>query len=457
MVYSDMNTLLIVDDNEEVRRQLKWGFSKSGYELIFARNGEEAIKLFRKNNPRVVTLDLGLPPDENGVTEGLRCLGEMLRHNPVAKIVVITGNEEHGVALDAVTYGAYDYYKKPIDLSELKVIVDRAFYLQRLEEENRSLRDCSNSGTGIVGECPAMQIVFEQIKKVANSDVPVLITGESGTGKELVAKAIHAKSARVDNEMVCINCGAIPETLLESELFGYEKGAYTGASKTTRGKVEFADKGTLFLDEIGEMPQSLQVKLLRFLQEMVITRVGGREDIKVDVRIIAATNIDIESAMAENRFREDLYYRIGVMNIALPPLRNRGNDIMLLANYFLKRVASTSGARRFGEAAVECILNHDWPGNIRELENRVKRGVIMASGAEIMPEDLGLKGGTSTRRRMAEDDVTLKEARNMLERDMVEQALERHNGNIVKAAQAIGVSRPTFYDLMNKHNLRHDG
>lgn len=452
-----MNKLLIVDDNEEVRRQLKWGLSRSGYELLFACDGEEALKLFRKASPRVVTLDLGLPPDENGVAEGLRCLGEMLRHNPVAKVIVITGNEEHGAALEAVTYGAYDYYKKPIDLAELKVIVDRAFHLQRLEEENRSLRDCSTGGTGIVGECTAMQTVFEQIRKVANSDVPVLITGESGTGKELVAKAIHADSPRAEHSMVSINCGAIPENLLESELFGYEKGAYTGASKTTKGKVEFAEKGTLFLDEIGEMPLALQVKLLRFLQEMVITRVGGREDIQVDTRVIAATNVDIENAMAEGRFREDLFYRIGVVNIVLPPLRDRGNDIMLLANYFLKRVSNQNGARRFGQAAIASILNHDWPGNIRELENRVKRGVIMASGAEILPEDLGLKEGGNMRRRIAEEDVTLKEARSMLERDMVELALDRHGGNIVKAAQAIGVSRPTFYDLMNKHGLKADG
>ena len=452
-----MNKLLIVDDNEEVRRQLKWGLSRGNYELLLARNGEEALKMFRKSSPRVVTLDLGLPPDENGVSEGLRCLSEMLRFNPLAKVIVITGNEEHGAALEAVTYGAYDYYKKPIDLSELKVIVERAFHLQRLEEENRSLRGSSGNGIGIVGDCPAMQTVFEQIRKVANSDVPVLITGESGTGKELVAKAIHARSARARNEMVSINCGAIPENLLESELFGYEKGAYTGAVKTTKGKVEFADRGTLFLDEIGEMPLSLQVKLLRFLQEMVVTRVGGREDLKVDTRIIAATNINIESAMAENRFREDLYYRIGVVNIVLPPLRDRGSDLMLLANYFLKSVSAGSGARRFGDEAVMSILNHDWPGNIRELENRVKRAVIMASGAEILPEDLGLKVGGNYRRRLAEEDVTLKEARNMLERDIVEQALERYSGNIVKAAQAIGVSRPTFYDLMNKHNLKSEG
>ncbi|WP_018124088.1 PEP-CTERM-box response regulator transcription factor [Desulfovibrio oxyclinae] len=452
-----MQKLLIIDDNDEVRRQLKWGLSKGGYELTFARDGVEGLNMFKKQEPSVVTLDLGLPPHENGVEEGLRCLGEMLRINPLSKIIVITGNEEHGAALKAVQGGAYDYYKKPIDLNELKIIIDRAMYLQTLEQENQDLRDSSVADCGIVGECGTMQEVFTLIDRVAASDVPVLITGESGTGKELVARAIHAKGPRADKDMVCINCGAIPENLLESELFGHEKGAFTGANRTVKGKVEYAEKGTLFLDEIGEMPMSLQVKLLRFLQEMVITRVGGRRDIEVDVRIIAATNVDIQEAMQNGTFREDLFYRIGVVNIVLPPLRDRGADIALLANYFLKRVSAGAGSRgkAFSPEALEYINGYDWPGNIRELENRVKRAVIMATGPQIEPDDLGINGGDVLRQRLHANDLSLKEARMLLERDMVEDALKRESGNIVKAAASIGVSRPTFYDLMKKHGVRN--
>jgi len=453
-----MHKLLIVDDNDEIRRQLKWGLAKSNYDLVFARDGKEALDLFKKHNPPVVTLDLGLPPHENGIEEGLRCLGEMLRMDPTAKIIVITGNEEKDAALNSVQLGAYDYYKKPVNLDELKVMVDRAMYLQRIERENQDLRLQSVNDLGIVGECREMQSVFTQIDRVAASDVPVLICGESGTGKELVARAIHKKSLRVEKDMVPINCGAIPDTLLESELFGYEKGAFTGADKTLKGKVEYADKGTLFLDEIGEMPMTLQVKLLRFLQEMVVTRVGGRKEIPVDVRIITATNIDIQKAMEEGDFREDLFYRIGVMTINLPPLRERGADIMLLANYFLKSVSvgQKNTSTKFSKEAVACINAYEWPGNIRELENKVKRAVIMATGPEIMPEDLGMKGDEAMRQKIQMDDISLKDARLLLERDMVERALDKFMGNIVKAAASIGVSRPTFYDLMKKHGLKND-
>ncbi len=450
-----MQKLLIVDDNAEIRTQLKWGLSRSNYELIFAEDGAEGLDLFKKHSPSVVALDLGLPPNENGIEEGLRCLAEMLRINSLAKIIVITGNEERDAALRAVQTGAYDYYKKPVDLNELKVMVDRAMYLQNLESENQNLRLQTINENGIVGECPEMLAVFTQIERVASSDVPVLISGESGTGKELVARAIHKKSLRADMDMVPINCGAIPENLLESELFGYEKGAFTGAHKMLKGKVEYADKGTLFLDEIGEMPMALQVKLLRFLQEMVITRVGGRKEISVDVRIITATNIDINKAMEEGTFREDLFYRIGVMNIVLPPLRERGEDINLLANYFLKSVSvgQRHTAKTFSEQALDCINGYDWPGNIRELENRVKRAVIMSTGPEILPEDLGMKGDEALRQKLHMDDITLKDARLLLERDMVERALKKTSGNVVQAAKSIGVSRPTFYDLMKKHGL----
>ncbi|XXJ20924.1 PEP-CTERM-box response regulator transcription factor [Desulfovibrio caledoniensis] len=451
-----MQKLLIIDDNDEILRQLKWGLSKSNYELIFARDGEEGLKLFKKHSPAVVTLDLGLPPHENGIGEGLRCLGEMLRMDPTAKVIVITGNEEKDAALQAVRLGAYDYYKKPVNLDELKVMVDRAMYLQNIESENQELRRKTVNESGIVGECARMQVVFNQIDRVAASDVPVLICGESGTGKELVARAVHQKSLRSDMEMVSINCGAIPENLLESELFGHEKGAFTGANKLVKGKVEYADKGTLFLDEIGEMPMTLQVKLLRFLQEMVVTRVGGRKEIPVDVRIITATNIDIQKAMEEGAFREDLFYRVGVMTINLPPLRERGDDIELLANYFLKSVSvgQRTTSKRFSDEALACIKGYEWPGNIRELENRVKRAVIMATGPEILPEDLGMKGDEALRQKLQTNDISLKDARFLLERDMVENALEKFSGNIVKAAASIGVSRPTFYDLMKKHGLK---
>lgn len=453
-----MQKLLIVDDNDEIRRQLKWGLAKSNYDLVFARDGKEALTLFKKHAPPVVTLDLGLPPHENGIEEGLRCLGEMLRMDSTAKIIVITGNEEKDAALNSVQLGAYDYYKKPVNLDELKVMVDRAMYLQNIEHENQELRRQTVNDLGIVGECPEMEAVFTQIERVASSDVPVLICGESGTGKELVAKAIHNKSLRAEKEMIPINCGAIPENLLESELFGYEKGAFTGANKTLKGKVEYADQGTLFLDEIGEMPMALQVKLLRFLQEMTVARVGGRKEISVDVRILTATNIDIQKAMEEGTFREDLFYRIGVMTINLPPLRERGGDIMLLANYFLKSVSvgQRNTSTKFSKEAEDCINGYEWPGNIRELENKVKRAVIMATGPEIMPEDLGMKGDEALRQKLHMDDISLKDARLLLERDMVERALDKFTGNIVKAAASIGVSRPTFYDLMKKHGLKND-
>jgi len=450
-----MNKLLIVDDNQDVRKQLKWGLARGPYELHFAQDAEEALATFRKIKPGVVTLDLGLPPEESGVEEGLRCLSKMLETHNV-KVIVITGNEGRDAALRAVQSGAYDYYKKPIDLKELKVIIDRAFYLLGIEREFREFRSDVGSNSGIVGQCPGMQKLFVQIDKVAVSELPILITGESGTGKELVAQAIHAKSTRRDNPLVSINCGAIPENLLESELFGHEKGAFTGALRTVKGKVECADTGTLFLDEIGEFPLQLQVKLLRFLQEMAIQRVGGRVDINVDVRIIAATNIDVHEAMREGTFREDLYYRIGVVNIVMPPLRDRGEDILLLANYFLKKNDPGAGfpALMFSESAIDCIKNYEWPGNIRELENRIKGAVIMASSAELQPGDLGFKATGTIMPKVPAGDMSLKEARSRLDREIVGAALDRCAGNIVKAAASIGVSRPTFYDLLKKHSLK---
>ncbi|MBN2233379.1 MAG: PEP-CTERM-box response regulator transcription factor [Deltaproteobacteria bacterium] len=468
-----MEPLLIVDDSDEIRRQLKWGLGKT-YKIFQAASADQALMMFTEHRPPVVTLDLGLPPDADGSSEGLRCLRAILAADATVKVIVISGNEDHAVVLEAVGIGAYDYYHKPIDLEELRVILARAFHLAGIEAENRQLladrTDSDRGMAGIYGQCPAMQEVFATIRKVATVDVPVLILGDSGTGKELVARALHDRGLRRDQPFIPINCGAIPENLLESELFGHEKGAFTGAHVRVQGKVEYAAGGTLFLDEIGEMPPSLQVKLLRFLQERVIQRVGGREDIAVDVRVVAATNVDIERAIAVDRFREDLYYRIGVVCISLPPLRDRGEDLFLLANIFLQRTGRELGKKIMGlsTAAVAAMQAYEWPGNVRELENKVKRAVIMAETPMVEPEDLGLKG---RERPVVEDQaavlpprsdlllgpalegLTMREARALVERRLLERALVRVEGNVVQAAADLGVSRPTFYDLLKKHNL----
>ncbi|MDT8420530.1 MAG: PEP-CTERM-box response regulator transcription factor [Desulfuromonadales bacterium] len=462
-----MDKLLIVDDSGEIRKQLKWGLGKD-YRILLAENVAQALEFFRENLPKVVTLDLGLPPDTDGATEGLRCLGEMLSLNPACKIIVLSGNEERENALKAVQAGAYDFYQKPIVLDELKVILSRAFHLARLEEENfrlqKSLAGSLEGVDGILGQCPQMEAVFQTIRKVASADIPVMVLGESGTGKEMVARAIHRQSLRSAGPFIPINCGAIPENLLESELFGHEKGAFTGAQSRVQGKVEFSEEGTLFLDEIGEMPPLLQVKLLRFLQEKVIQRVGGREDITVDARIIAATNIDIEGAISNGSFREDLYYRLGVISLELPPLRERGDDIFLLANYFIQRFARdfNKRIRGFSAASLKALAAYQWPGNVRELENKVKRAVVMADSAIIEPGDLGFQsdekntGGESAVDAsvgLIFDGLTLKEARSRVDRELLASALEQSAGNIVKTAEILDVSRPTLYDLMKKHGL----
>jgi two-component system NtrC family response regulator len=464
-----LQTLLIVDDSSEIRKQLKWGLSKD-YRILLAASVDEAFKLFQQHKPRVVTLDLGLPPDIDGATEGLRCLQQMLQQQPEAKIIVLSGNEDRVNALSAVDLGAYDFYHKPIDLAELKIILSRAYHVAGLEDENRQLQLTSTDGkkgySGIFGQCPQMLEVFSTIKKVASIDVPVLILGESGTGKEVVAKAIHDRGVRSEGNFVAINCGAIPENLLESELFGHEKGAFTGAQNRVQGKVEYAQGGTLFLDEIGEMPPLLQVKLLRFLQEKTIQRVGGREDIPVDTRIIAATNIDIEKAIRDGVFREDLYYRIGVISMNLPPLRDRGEDIELLANLFLYRYSHEFGkkVRGFSITATQEMRQHQWPGNVRELENKVKRAIVMSDTPIVAAQDLGFdtevdssqeEQGTShvDDSALQFSGMTLKEARYHVEHTLVQQAMAKHQGNVQKAAEMLEVSRPTFYDLLKKHGL----
>jgi two-component system NtrC family response regulator len=453
--------LLIVDDNEDVLTQLKWGLTSESYTLHLAANVDEALAVFRKLHPGVVTLDLGLPPHVESSEEGFRGLVEMLKLAPSAKIIVVTGNDERENALQAIKLGAFDFFRKPIDLDELRVIIRRAFHLHAIERETVVQQDEAalevRDNCGIVGSCAAMRGVLSLIDKVAASDVPILISGESGTGKELVARAIHSKSLRKNGPMICINCGAIPENLIESELFGHEKGAFTGAASMVRGKVEYASDGTLFLDEIGELPVNLQVKLLRFLQEMVIQRVGGRKDIPVNVRIIAATNIDIAAAIAQGRFREDLYYRIGVVNIHLPPLREREDDVRILAEYFLERITRDLGKTLAGFTpdALACLNTYGWPGNIRELENKLRRAVLLADSTLLTSGELGFGERADALNGLALTDKTLKEARAMLEKKMVLAALAKYEGNIVKASEALGISRPTMYDLLKKHEVEN--
>jgi len=455
-----MEKLLIIDDNADIRQQLKWGLSDD-YSVLLAGDVNEGVALFRKNQPPVVILDLGLPPYEDTSVEGFRGLAELLALNPYIKIIMLTGNSERENALKAMQMGAYDFFPKPPVLSELKVVIGRAFHVANLEEQNRTLQrsielNARESG-GMIGQCPEMLSVFSTIKKVAPSDVSIFITGENGTGKELVAQAIHEYGLRKNGPFIPINCGAIPENLLESELFGHEKGAFTGAHSMVQGKLQYAHKGTLFLDEIGELPVNLQVKLLRFLQEGVIQRVGGRQDIPIDTRVVCATNVDIAKAIKEGQFREDLYYRISVISVALPPLRERGDDILLLANHFLRIYNDEyrKKVRRFSSASINFLKSYEWPGNVRELRNRVQRAIIMSDATALEPSDLGSDMEPSGIPVMEDEQrvLNLRDARNKVEREMIIAAIERQNGNIVKAAEALGVSRPTLYDLMKRHNL----
>ncbi len=453
-----MEKLLVTDDSEEIRTQLKWGLGED-YSVLPARDVQEALALFKQNEPRVATLDLGLPPHEDGTEEGFRCLREMLRHDPSAKVIVITGNDQRENALKAIQLGAYDYYQKPINLEELKIIIRRAFHLSSIEHENRSLhtaleRQTSKVG-GMIGLCDDMQTIFSMMRKVASSEASILIQGESGTGKELVARAIHDLSLRKTGPFVAINCGAIPEALLESELFGHEKGAFTGAHTQVQGKVEYAQNGTLFLDEIGELPALLQVKLLRFLQDKTIQRVGGREDVAVNTRILAATNKDIIKQIGEGKFREDLYYRLGVVTIKVPPLRERKGDLIVLATYFLKRYCDlyNKRVRGFAAAAVAGMESYAWPGNVRELENKIQRAIILCEGPLVEPSDLGFEAKPAGQTTASPEIRTLKAARERVEKEMMLSALDKYRGNVAKAAEELGVSRPTFYDLMKKYGL----
>jgi len=441
--------LLIVDDDEEIRTQMRWGL-EAEYEVFLAGDRVAALQGFKEQRPQVTLLDLGLPPALTGPEQGMAALSEMLSMDSLAKVIIISGQGEKTNSLQAVGAGAYDFLTKPIQLEELKIILKRAFHVAGLERDYRELQARVHAGTfeGLLGTSARMQQVFSSIRKVATTDAPVLVLGESGTGKEMVALAIHRRGARKDGPFVAINCSAIPETLLESELFGHEKGAFTGAHAQRKGRIESASGGTLFLDEIGEIPLQIQVKLLRFLQEQRIERVGGRQEIQVDTRVVAATNVDLKKAIIEGRFREDLYYRLAVVVVALPPLREREGDVGLLAQEFLRRNAVASGKEglTLGTDAVRAINAYGWPGNVRELENRVKRAVIMAERKRLTAEDLELPSE-------AQETRTLKEARESIEREMVEKALRKHAGRIAPAAIELGISRPTLYELMEKLSI----
>jgi two-component system NtrC family response regulator len=444
----DSAKLLIVEDDEEIRTQMKWALAQD-YEVCLAEDRQSAMEVLKRERPPVMTLDLGLPPHPREVTEGFNLLSEALQLDTLTKVIVITGQTERTHALQAVGQGAYDFLCKPVQLGELKGILNRAFYIAQLEREHRGWQQQANDGSfaGMVGASPQMQEVFAMIRKVAAAEVPVLINGESGTGKELVARAIHQCSGRKTGPLIAINCGAIPENLLESELFGHEKGAFTGAHAQRKGRLETAQGGTLFLDEVGELTPTLQVKLLRFLQEHVIERVGGREEIFLDVRVLAATNKDLQQALAGGGFREDLYYRLAGIVLSLPPLREREGDIVLLANVLLQRYAAESQKKLTGftQQALRAIERHSWPGNIRELENRLKRAVVVAEGAIVTAAHLQL---ASSDDRYA--GKGLHEAREEVEKEMVQRALVRSKGNLTQAALELGISRPTLYELMGK-------
>ena len=448
--------ILIVDDDEQIRKQIQW-FLSDEFDVYSAGDRPDAIKVFEKEKTPVVILDLGLPPHPRDAVEGLQALDEMLALDSLAKIIIVSGNSERKNALAAVDKGAYDIFPKPVDLDELKVILRRVFQRINLEKENIRERDLPSDGSfgEIIGASPPMQAVFNSIRKVSSTDVPVLITGESGTGKEVIANSIHNAGPRKNGPFVAINCGAIPESLLESELFGHEKGSFTGASEQRRGRVEYAGGGTLFLDEIGDMALELQVKLLRFLQEKVIDRIGGRQPISVDTRVIAATNRNLEEYVRSGAFREDLYFRLAVMKIHLPPLRERGDDIVLLAEHmvtaFSKELKMPN--KRFSRGALEAIRKYDWPGNIREMQNSVKRAIVLASGNSIKAGDLVL----DTVGSQTHNSASLKGARDATEREMLVGALRRNNGNISRTAKALGISRPTLYDLMARHGLGNTG
>ncbi|WP_338466072.1 PEP-CTERM-box response regulator transcription factor [Novosphingobium sp. ZN18A2] len=446
--------LLIVEDDPGLQAQLKWSYDD--FEVHIAGDRASAIALLRSEEPAVVTLDLGLPPDPDGVSEGFAVLDEIMALKPDTKVIVASGHGARESALTAIEKGAYDFYQKPVDIDALGLIVRRALHLHRIENENRVLATRANDGNRVLGgmitAAPEMVRVARTIERVANTNVSVMLLGASGTGKELLARGLHEASDRAGNTFVAINCAAIPENLLESELFGHEKGAFTGAVKTTEGKIEQAEGGTLFLDEVGDIPLPLQVKLLRFLQERTIERIGGRKSIAVDTRIVCATHQDLEAMIADGRFREDLFYRLAEIVIKIPSLADRPGDAVLLAKAFLTRFAKEMNpqVKGFAPDALAAIDGWNWPGNVRELENRVKRAVIMADGKLVSGEDLDLV----ERSEEAENPLNLKSARELADRRVIRHALARSEGNISNTARLLGISRPTLYDLLKQYDLQ---
>jgi len=448
-----LRPLLIVEDDPALQKQLRWSFDQ--FETLTASDRESALAQIHRHTPAVVTMDLGLPPDADSVSEGFRLLEQILATAPDTKVIVLTGQNDRANALRAIALGAYDFFAKPFEPELLGLTIDRAYRLFDLQQENRRLQQMQqpDAFSGLLTRDTEMLRICRTIEKVACSSATVLLLGESGTGKEVLARGLHEASPRRKERFIAINCAAIPDNLLESELFGFEKGAFTGAAKTTPGKIETADGGTLMLDEIGDLPHSLQAKLLRFLQERVIERLGGRQEIPVDVRIVCATHQDLKSLIKEGRFREDLYYRLAEIVVTIPPLRLRTGDSALLAHAFVRRFCNEQNRAimTLTEEAIRAIESHDWPGNVRELENCIKRAVIMADDSQITSNDIGLE---CAKNDVSNDFIDLRNARDQAERSAVVTALGRANGNLLRASEILGVSRPTLYDLMYRLGLK---
>jgi two-component system NtrC family response regulator len=443
--------LLIIEDDPGLQKQLRW--SLDAYDVVVAGDREAALAQLRRHEPAVVTMDLGLPPDPDGSTEGLATLQQMLALAPDTRVIVLTGNQDHANAVKAIGLGAYDFHQKPCDPEVLNLVIQRAFFLHNLQQENRRMQQAQADSpmTGVISRDPGMLKVCRNIEKVAPTSASVMVLGESGTGKEVLARALHQLSPRAKERFMAINCAAIPENLLESELFGYEKGAFTGAAKQTKGKVELAHGGTFFLDEVGDLPMALQAKLLRFLQERVIERVGGHEEIPVDVRIVCATHQRLKELCAQGRFREDLYYRLSEIVVNIPPMRQREGDAALLAHHFKNKFCAqeSRASLHFAPDAMAAIEAYPWPGNVREMENCIKRAVIMADGNTIVADDLGLPDTDAE-----EAPLNLRQVRDEAEYKAIVKALARTDGNIVKASEVLGISRPTMYDLMGRHGIK---
>jgi two-component system NtrC family response regulator len=443
-------TILIIEDDEGLQSQLKWHFDDFERTIITAGNVSEALTAVRHYQPNVIIQDLGLPPDAEGVTEGFRCIQEILAISPRSKIIVLTGKNEHKNALKSIELGAYDFYFKPVDTDVLDHVVDRAFKIAQLEYENSQYTSASEPIKGVITANAQMKNICRMVEKIAQTNVTASLIGESGTGKEVLARAIHNECPNKDRAFVAINCAAVPENLMESELFGHEKGSFTGATSKNIGKIEQADGGTLFLDEIGDMPLPLQAKLLRFLQERTFERVGGRKEINVDLRVVCATNKNLEQMVKEGTFREDLFYRICEIVVEIPPLRERGNDAVLIATHMLQRYSKSMASKQmtFSDEAVNAIENYPWPGNIREVENKIKRAVVLADSHVVQVSDLAIP---QTKNKPSV--INLKEARKNAEVEAIYSALELTQQNISAAAKLLGITRPTLYDMMKKYNL----